>query len=279
MRRSCLVSDLSMKVVILAGGMGSRLAELTDTQPKPMISIGGKPIIWHIMKLYSFHGFDDFVILLGYKGWLLKEYFTKYFIQQSDITVDLRNNDVKIHENFSEPWRVTLVDTGMQTMTGGRIQRARRYVGDEAFLLTYGDGLSDVNVRELVQFHQSHGKIATVTCVQAPERFGVVQMGETGIIHSFQEKPKEVGVHINGGFFVCQPQIFDYISNDSTVFEKDVLEALARDGQLMGFEHSGFWQCMDTLSDHSKLQELWNRPSPPWRLWKEESNGDPNTNS
>ena len=256
-----------MKVVILAGGMGTRLTELTGTQPKPMVEIGGKPIIWHIMKLYSFYGFNEFVILLGYKGWVIKEYFVKYFIQESNITVDLKNNDITVHESLSEPWKVTLIDTGMETMTGGRIKRAQRFIGSEPFLLTYGDGVSDINIKELVQFHQLHGKLVTVTCVQPEGRFGALDLGKNGAVASFEEKKKGDGRWFNGGFFVCQPEVFDYIASDSTVFEKETLETISGNDQLTGFKHNGFWQCMDTLYDKSKLEALWSLPCPPWKIW------------
>lgn len=259
-----------MKVVILAGGMGTRLADLTQTQPKPLVEIDGKPIIWHIMKLYSFYGFNDFVILLGYKGWMLKEYFVNYFIQQSNITIDLKNNDITIHENFSEPWKVTLVDTGMQTMTAGRIKRAQRFIGNEPFALTYGDAVSDVNIKELVEFHEAHGKLVTVTCVQPTGRFGAVHLGNDGAVDSFEEKKKGDGLWFNGGFFVCQPAIFDYIAGDSSVFENETLETVVGNGQLMGFKHDGFWQCMDTIHDKNKLEELCKLPSPPWKIWQKE---------
>ncbi|CAF1479529.1 unnamed protein product [Adineta steineri] len=256
-----------MKVVILAGGAGTRLAELTDIRPKPMVEIGGKPILWHIMKLYSFYGFNEFVILLGYKGYIIKEYFIKYSLNQSDITIDLQNNDITIHDNSSEPWKITFVDTGIETMTGGRIKRAQRYIGNEPFLLTYGDGVSNVNIKQLVEFHQSHGKLMTVTTVQSLGRFGVLNVEMDGTVRSFQEKPEKDGVWINAGFFVCQSQIFDYIQNDDTVFEKEPLETVTRDGQLMCFKHDGFWQCMDTLHDKNKLEQFWKIPTPPWKVW------------
>lgn len=256
-----------MKVVILAGGYGTRLGELTDIRPKPMVEIGGKPILWHIMKIYSAHGFNEFVILLGYKGYIIKEFFANYFIHQSDVTISLQDNKVEVHDNFSEPWKVTLIDTGKETMTGGRIKRAQKFVGNEPFLCTYGDGVSNVDITALVDYHKNHGKLITMTAIQPEGRYGALDFGQNDIIHSFLEKPKGDGSWINGGFFVCQPEVFDYIAGDPTTFEKEPIETLAKEGQLMGFKHHGFWQCMDTLRDKNKLEELWNSPTPPWKNW------------
>lgn len=256
-----------MKVLILAGGFGTRLSEETDIRPKPMAEIGGNPILWHIMKIYSSYGFNDFVVLLGYKGFYIKEYFANYFLHQSDVTFDLKNNQMKVHCNSSEPWNVTLLDTGLNTMTGGRIRRAASFVGDEPFMLTYGDGVADVNISELLRFHQSHGKKITMTAVQPEARFGALKTDENNQVLSFMEKPKGDGTWINGGFFVCQPEILNYIANDSTVFEQEPLEALAKDGELFTFRHSGFWRCMDTLRDKMKLNELWESGEAKWKIW------------
>lgn len=257
-----------MKVLILAGGFGTRLSEETDIRPKPMAEIGGKPILWHIMKIYSSYGFNDFVVLLGYKGFYIKEYFANYFLHQSDVTFDLKNNQMKVHSNSSEPWNVTLLDTGLNTMTGGRIRRAASFVGDEPFMLTYGDGVADVNISELLRFHQSHGKKITMTAVQPEARFGALKTDENNQVLSFMEKPKGDGNWINGGFFVCQPEILNYIANDSTVFEQEPLEALAKDGELFTFRHSGFWRCMDTLRDKMKLNDLWESGEAKWKIWQ-----------
>lgn len=256
-----------MKVVILAGGYGTRLGELTDLRPKPMVEIGGKPILWHIMKIYSAHGFNDFVILLGYKGYIIKEFFANYFLHQSDLTIDLKNNSIDIHNNSSEPWKVTLIDTGKETMTGGRIKRAQKFVGNEPFLCTYGDGVSNVNIKELVNFHQAHGKLMTMTAIQPEGRYGALDFGDNSQINSFLEKPKGDGSWINGGFFVCQPEVFDYIEGDSTIFEKEPIEGIAGQGQLIGYKHNGFWQSMDTLRDKNKLEELWDKRDTPWKIW------------
>ncbi|MBC7389460.1 MAG: glucose-1-phosphate cytidylyltransferase [Opitutaceae bacterium] len=255
-----------MKVVILAGGYGTRLGELTDIRPKPMVEIGGKPILWHIMKIYSSHGFNEFVILLGYKGYIIKEYFANYFLHQSDVTINLGDNSMEVHNNSSEPWKVTLIETGKETMTGGRIKQAKKYVGNEPFLCTYGDGVSNVNITELVKFHRSHGKLLTMTAIQPEGRYGALEFDGTRI-NSFLEKPKGDGSWINGGFFVCQPEVFSYIENNFTVFEKEPIETLAKEGNVMGYKHHDFWQCMDTLRDKNKLEELWDLPSPPWKNW------------
>ncbi len=256
-----------MKTLILAGGFGSRISEETDLKPKPMIEIGGKPILWHIMKMYSNHGLNDFVILLGYKGYIIKEYFANYFLHQSDVTFDMTTNKMEIHNNSSEPWKVTLIDTGENSMTGGRIKRAAKYIGNETFLLTYGDGVSDVNISEAIAFHKIHKKAITMTSVQPAGRFGALEIAEDNSVKSFIEKPNGDGNWINGGFFVCEPQVLDFIDNDATVFEKEPLENLAKNGELFTFKHYGFWQCMDTLRDKNYLNELWDKNKAPWRSW------------
>ena len=256
-----------MKVVILAGGLGTRLSEETDIKPKPMVEIGGKPILWHIMKIYSHYGFNDFVVCLGYKGYVIKEYFANYFLHQSDVTIDLKANNMEIHQSYAEPWKITLVDTGLNTMTGGRIKRVQRYIGDESFMLTYGDGVGDVDIQALLKFHKTHKKYATVTSVQPSGRFGALNLDNNKHVLSFQEKPKGDGAWINGGFFVLEPRVFDYIQSDETVFEKEPLENLAHDGQLLAHTHTGFWQPMDTLRDKNHLEELWKTGKAPWKLW------------
>ncbi len=256
-----------MKTLILAGGFGSRISEETDLKPKPMIEIGGKPILWHIMKMYSNHGLNDFVILLGYKGYVIKEYFANYFLHQSDVTFDMTTNKMVIHNNSSEPWKVTLIDTGENSMTGGRIKRAAKYIGNETFLLTYGDGVSDVNINDAIAFHKTNKKAITMTSVQPAGRFGALEIAEDNSVKSFIEKPNGDGNWINGGFFVCEPQVLDFIDNDATVFEKEPLENLAKNGELFTFKHYGFWQCMDTLRDKNYLNELWDKNKAPWRSW------------
>ena len=256
-----------MKVVILAGGFGTRLSEETDIKPKPMVEIGSKPVLWHIMKTYSSFGFNEFIILLGYKGHVIKEFFSNYFLYQSDFTIDLSNNSIEVHQVQSEPWKVTLLETGLNTFTGGRIKRAKDYIGDDDFLLTYGDGLSDVDVTETVEFHKSHGKFITMTAVQPLGRYGSLDIEADNSISSFKEKPKGDGSWINGGFFVCKPEVISYISDDSTIFEQDPLTKLAMEGQLMSFKHKGFWQCMDTLSDKNNLCQLWDSNQAPWKQW------------
>ncbi|MFV1984635.1 MAG: glucose-1-phosphate cytidylyltransferase [Thiohalomonadales bacterium] len=256
-----------MKVVILAGGFGTRLSEETDVKPKPMVEIGGKPILWHIMKTYSSHGFNEFVILLGYKGYVMKEYFSNYFLHQSDVTIDLENNKMEVHQNESEPWRVTLLETGLNTMTGGRIKRAAKHIGDEAFLLTYGDGVSDVDIRSLVDFHNKHGKKITMTAVQPAGRYGALNIEENGIVSDFMEKPKGDGAWINGGFFVCESDVLNMIEGDSTVFEEEPLTLLAKKGELVARKHIGFWECMDTLRDKTNLTKLWEQNEAPWKCW------------
>ncbi len=255
-----------MKVVILAGGLGSRLSEETIVRPKPMVELGGKPILWHIMKIYSHYGLNDFVICLGYKGYVIKEYFANYFLHMSDITFDLRNNEVKIHHNTSEPWTVTLVDTGSDTATGGRLRRVRRFLDDETFCATYGDGVGSVNVAELLQFHREQRTLATLTAVQPPGRFGVIDFSEEKI-SGFQEKPPGDGSWINGGFFVLEPSALDYVADDQTAWERKPLEALAAKGQLSAFKHSGFWHPRDTLRDKVLLDQLWSSGNAPWKVW------------
>jgi glucose-1-phosphate cytidylyltransferase len=257
-----------MKVVILAGGFGTRLSEETDLKPKPMVEIGGKPILWHIMKIYSHHGFNDFIICLGYKGYVIKEYFAHYFLHQSDVTIDLQKNSMDIHESKAEPWKITLVDTGLSTMTGGRIKRIQAYIKNETFLLTYGDGVSDVDITALVASHRQQGKLATVTAVQPSGRFGALNLDKNNAVLSFQEKPKGDGSWINGGFFVVEPAVFERIIGDETVWEREPLESLAGDGQLFAFNHGGYWQPMDTVRDKNHLEELWNSGKAPWKVWK-----------
>lgn len=255
-----------MKVVILAGGLGTRLSEETSLRPKPMVEIGGKPILWHIMKIYSHYGFNDFVICLGFKGYMIKEYFSNYFLHMSDVTFDMTTNSMEVHQKNVEPWRVTLVDTGAESMTGGRVKRVAPYL-DGAFMLTYGDGVANVNIRELVEFHQRHGKAATVTSTQPSGRFGALNMNDDGQVISFQEKPAGDGSWINGGFFVLERSVLDRINANNTVFEKEPLEGLAGDGELVAYKHSGFWQPMDTLRDKQQLEELWLSGSAPWKVW------------
>ena len=256
-----------MKVVILAGGFGTRITEESHLKPKPMIEIGEQPILWHIMKYYSQFGFNDFVICLGYKQYVVKEYFADYFLHTSDITFDLANNKMEVHNNYAEPWKVTLVDTGLHTMTGGRIKRIQNHIKDEPFMLTYGDGLSKVDLKKLLEFHQSHGKIGTLTTVNIGQAKGVLTIDESNTIRSFREKNENDGAIINGGFMVMNPEIFDYIEGDSTVFEKEPLQKLAQDGQLMSFYHDGFWQCMDTQREKMKLEKLWETKKAPWKVW------------
>ena len=254
-----------VKAVILAGGVGSRLSEETTIRPKPMLEVGGKPILWHIMKIYSHYGVNDFIVCLGYKGYVIKEYFANYFLHMSDVTINLRNNAVTVHQNLSEPWTVTLVDTGDETQTGGRLGRIRQHI-DSTFCFTYGDGLGDVNVRELLTFHREQGRHATVTAVQPGGRFGIIDFDQEKIT-GFQEKPPGDGSWINGGFFVLEPAVFDLIQADSTVWEREPLEQLARTAQLSAFKHTGFWQPMDTLRDKLHLEALWASGRAPWRVW------------
>jgi glucose-1-phosphate cytidylyltransferase len=258
-----------MKVVILAGGLGTRLSEETDMKPKPMVEIGGKPILWHIMKIYSYYGFNDFIICCGYKGYLIKEYFANYFLHQADVTIDLQKNSLEVHQSKAEPWKITLVDTGMNSMTGGRIKRIQKYIGAETFMLTYGDGVSNININSLVDFHKKHGKLATLTAVQTSGKFGALNLIDGEKVNSFMEKPKGDGAWINGGFFVLEPGIFDYIQDgDSTIWEQKPLENLAKDNELHAYKHSGFWRPMDTLRDKVELENYWNTPDCIWRLWK-----------
>jgi len=255
-----------MKAVILAGGLGTRLAEETTVRPKPMIEIGGKPVLWHIMKMYSSHGIDEFIICLGYKGYMVKEFFANYFLHTSDVTFDLSENRMEVHERHAEPWRVTLVDTGEATQTGGRLARVARFLGDETFCFTYGDGLSDVDFGRELAFHRERGSLATVCAVQPPGRFGALDISESRIT-KFEEKPQGDGSWINGGFFVLEPGALRYVEGDDTVWERSALEGLARDGQLSAYRHTGFWQPMDTLRDKLRLEELWQSGRAPWKTW------------
>jgi glucose-1-phosphate cytidylyltransferase len=258
-----------MKVVLLAGGFGTRLSEETEIKPKPMVEIGGKPILWHIMKIYSNYGFNDFVVCLGYKGYVIKEYFANYFLHQSDLTLDLAKNSIDWHNSQAEPWRITLKDTGVNTMTGGRIKAIREFIGNETFMLTYGDGLSDVNIKHLVDHHYASKTLATVTAVQPSGRFGALNFHQnSNLIKNFEEKPKGDGAWVNGGFFVCEPAIFDYIEDTSTIWEREPLEKLAKDGQLTSYKHDGFWRPMDTLRDKIELENLWNSGKAEWKTWK-----------
>jgi glucose-1-phosphate cytidylyltransferase len=261
------MGEMSMKVVILAGGLGTRLSEETALKPKPMAEIGDRPILWHIMKIYSAYGFDEFVVCLGYKGYIIKEYFRNYFLHMSDATFDMRTNEMTVHSNMSEPWKVTLVDTGAETMTGGRLKRVAPYVGDETFLMTYGDGVADVRIDELVAFHRQQGTQATVTAVQPLGRFGAMDLADDGSVRSFQEKPHGDGGWINGGFFVLEPAVFASIKGDATVFEQEPLEDLAGAGQLAAYKHQGFWQPMDTLRDKRLLEDQWASGQAPWKVW------------
>lgn len=258
-----------MKVVILAGGFGSRISEESHLKPKPMIEIGDNPILWHIMKSYSYYGYNDFVICCGYKGYVIKEYFADYYLHRSDITFDFScENQMIIHNNVAEPWKVTLIDTGLNTMTGGRIKRIRKYIGDEPFFLTYGDGVSDVDIHLLLEFHKNHGKLATLTAVQPGGRFGSLDISENNTIERFAEKTIEEGGWINGGFMVLDPKVIDYIKDDATVFEKGPLERLSNEKQLKAYMHSGFWQCMDTLRDKLYLEEKVESGTAPWKVWE-----------
>lgn len=256
-----------MKAVILAGGLGTRIAEETSSRPKPMVEIGGKPILWHIMKMYSAHGVNEFIICCGYKGYMIKEYFANYFLHMSDVTYNMATNTMQVHEQNAEPWKVTLIDTGENTLTGGRLKRVRQYLGDEDFCFTYGDGVGSVDIGALIKFHKAHGKNATVTAVQRPGRFGALEMTGTEV-NSFLEKPNGDGMYINGGFFVLNPKVIDLIDDDSTIWERKPLEILATSGQLQAFKHDGFWQPMDTLRDKQHLEELWQSGKAPWKVWK-----------
>jgi len=256
-----------MKVLILAGGYGSRFSEETNLKPKPMIEIGGKPIIWHIMKIYSFYGFNEFVILCGYKGYLIKEYFANYIRHMSDMTIDIAANSISYHNSKAEPWKVTLVDTGIDTMTGGRIKRVMEYIDNKPFMLTYGDGVADIDIHELLAYHEKKKGIITMSAVKPEGRFGALKIDESDMVSSFQEKPKGDGAWINGGFFVCEPKVFEYIGGDKTIFERDPLENLAKDGELFAFKHSGFWMAMDTMRDKQQLEFLIQKGDAPWIKW------------
>lgn len=259
-----------MKTVILAGGFGTRFSEESSYKPKPMIEIGGMPILWHIMKEYSYYGFNEFIICAGYKQHIIKEWFADYFLHTSDITFDFtKGNDIIVHNMHAEPWKVTVVDTGLHTMTGGRIKRVQQYIGNKPFMMTYGDGVCDVNISELVKFHQSHGKLATLTAVMLEQQKGVLDIGGDNAVHSFREKNLSDGAPINAGYMVLQPEIFDYISGDDTVFEKYPLECVAEKGELMSFMHHGFWQCMDTKREMDTLQALWDSGNAPWKKWQD----------
>jgi glucose-1-phosphate cytidylyltransferase len=255
-----------LKAVILAGGLGTRISEETQVRPKPMVEIGGRPILWHIMKIYAHHGVRDFIVCLGYKGYVIKEYFANYFIHNSDVTFHLAENRVEVHQRNAEPWNVTLVDTGERTQTGGRLKRVRDYVGDETFCMTYGDGLSNHDIARSIRFHEKQGRLATLTAITPPGRFGMLTM-EKNLITGFTEKPPGDGARVNGGFFVLEPGVFDYVAGDATVWEREPLEKLAADGQLSAFIHEGFWQPMDALRDRVLLEELWASGAAPWKIW------------
>jgi glucose-1-phosphate cytidylyltransferase len=256
-----------MKVVILAGGLGTRLSEETVLKPKPIVEIGGMPILWHIMKIYSTYGYNDFIVCLGYKGYVIKEYFANYFLHQSDVTIDLKNNTTTVHNNHAEPWTISLVDTGNDTMTGGRIKRIQSYIGNETFMLTYGDGVSNVAIDKLVEFHRNNKKYCTVTAIQPSGRFGALTFEDDGLVSSFEEKPSGDGAWINGGFFVCEPQVFDYIDSDSTIWERAAMENLTKDRQMTAFKHTGFWRPMDTLRDKNELEDAWVQNKAKWKIW------------
>ena len=258
-----------MKVVILAGGKGTRISEETELIPKPMVQIGGKPIIWHIMKIYSHYGFNEFIICLGYRGYIIKEYFSHYFLHMSDMTIDMADNKIDIHSSTSESWKVTLIDTGAETMTGGRLKRVREYVGNKTFMFTYGDGVADKNIKELLEYHKRHGKLTTVTAVQPLGRFGGLNLNEKDDVLAFQEKPKGDNAWINGGFFVLEPRVFDYIEGDHTAWEGKPVETLAKENQLVAYKHYGFWKPFDTLREKIELENLWNTRSAPWKVWKD----------
>lgn len=257
-----------MKVVILAGGLGTRLSEETDLKPKPMVEIGGKPILWHIMKIYSHYGFNDFIICLGYKGYVIKEYFANYFLHQSDVTIDLKDNKIEVHNCKAEAWKITLIDTGLNTLTGGRIKRVAQYIGDRTFMLTYGDGVSNVNIAGLLKYHRGHGKLVTVTATQPSGRFGALDISDENIVTAFREKPAGEGASINGGFFVVEPSAVDRIAGDDVLFEKEPLEALSRDRELVAYRHEGFWYAMDTIRDKNHLESLWQSGRAPWKVWE-----------
>lgn len=257
-----------MKVVLLAGGYGTRISEESHLKPKPMIEIGDKPILWHIMKEYSYYGFNEFIICCGYKQHVIKEWFADYYLYNCDVTFDFANeNSMEVHSSVTEPWKVTLVDTGLNTMTGGRVKRIQKYVGDEPFMLTYGDGVSDVNIRKVLEFHKVHGRLLTLTAVNVGQRFGVLDINNKNEIRTFREKSVSDGSRINAGYMVCQPEVFGYIKGDETVFEKEPLMKLAEQGQLMAYKHDGYWQCMDTKREKEKLDELWDSGRAPWKIW------------
>lgn len=258
-----------MKVVIFAGGLGTRISEETGTRPKPMVEIGGKPILWHIMKMYSHYGYNEFIICLGYKGYIIKEYFMNYFLHNSDITIDLAKNSLEVHDTKSESFKVTLVETGLDTKTAGRLKKVQKYLGNEDFMLTYGDGVCDVDINKLVEFHKAHNKIATVTSIQLDARFGGMELGSNGIVQSFKEKAKDNSKWINGGFFVLKPQVFDYLQGDmnNSMWEDTPLESLSKDNQLVAYRHLGFWKCMDALRDKIELEDLWQNKNAKWKAW------------
>ena len=257
-----------MKVVLLAGGLGTRLSEETGVRPKPMVEIGGKPILWHIMKTYSQYGFNEFVVLLGYKGYYIKEYFSNYFLHQSDVTIDMSNGSLEVHNNSSEPWKVTLLDTGLNSMTGGRIKRAQEYIGNESFMLTYGDGVANINIKKLVEFHKVNGRAMTMTSAQPDGRFGALDIDCNNKVNNFKEKPKGDGSWINAGYFVCEPKVFEYITQgDQTIFEQEPLKNLAADGEIFTYKHDDFWMPMDTLRDKIKLDEMCDNKTAPWMVW------------
>ncbi len=258
-----------MKTLILAGGFGTRISEESHLKPKPMIEVGDMPILWHIMKIYSSYGYNDFVILAGYKQFVIKEYFNNYFLHHSDITFDMAENKVIVHEKHSEPWKVTVVDTGLNTMTGGRIKRVKDYIGNEPFMLTYGDGVADVNIADLVKFHNSGKKLVTLTAVSVGQTKGVLDLSSNGTVNKFREKNDSDGAIINAGFMVCEPKVLDYIEGDSTVFENGPLNTLVSEGQVDAFKHNGFWHCMDTKRDMDQLNEMWNSGKAPWKVWKD----------
>ena len=258
-----------MKAVILAGGLGTRLSEATNLIPKPMVEIGGKPILWHIMKTYSHYGINEFIICCGYKGYVIKEYFSNYFRHNSDMTVDLSNNDIQIHDNHCERWKITMIDTGLNTMTGGRIKRIQKYVENEPFLLTYGDGVADINIQETIDLHRASDKLLTVTAYKPSGKFGALDIDDEGIVNSFMEKPAGDGNWINAGYFICQPEVFDYITEgDSSIFERFPLENIAKEGKMNAFKHAGFWKPMDTMRDNIELNEMWDKGNAPWKVWK-----------
>lgn len=257
-----------MKVVLLAGGFGTRLSEETGIRPKPMVEIGDKPILWHIMKIYSQYGFNDFIVLLGYKGHYIKEYFANYYLHRSNVMIDMSNGKMEVLNGLSEPWKVTLLDTGLHTMTGGRIKKAKDYIGNETFMLTYGDGLSDLNLKHLLEFHKSHGKSVTMTSFRPDGRYGALNISDDNRVRKFKEKPKDGESWINAGFFVCEPKVFDYIGNgDEVVFEQESLQNLAKDGEIFTYKHNGFWKPMDSLKDKNDLNDLWDNNKAPWKIW------------